>query len=87
MKKSLSLALLAAAVSTSALADGPIERTLKDRGGKAVTVILTSGTEITGTVGDVKDGSVVLKQLAGKDFYDALVNIEDIAALEMKVRP
>ena len=54
--------------------------------GKIVTVTLSSGQAMTGTVGDVKGNLLHLVKLSQKDFYDALVVIDRISAIETKVR-
>ena len=47
-------------------------------------LVLASGTEISGTVAEVRDHTVVLRALTGKDFYDALVVVDDVAAVEVR---
>ncbi|HKY90529.1 MAG TPA: hypothetical protein VJM11_05785 [Nevskiaceae bacterium] len=86
MKKLLLLAALAATVSTPALAETAIEKALKERQGKSATVVLESGTELTGTVSKIDEGAVRLTELSGKEFYDAVVAVEDISAVVMRVR-
>ena len=54
--------------------------------GRTVTVTLTAGQSLSGTVKEVKTGLLHLEKLAGKEFYDALVVIEDISAVEVRVR-
>ncbi|MFZ2445230.1 MAG: hypothetical protein WAW37_02640 [Syntrophobacteraceae bacterium] len=54
--------------------------------GKSVTVTISSGQAITGTVADVKGNLLHLSKISQKDFYDALIAIDHIAAIEMKVR-
>lgn len=54
--------------------------------GKSVTVTLSSGQAITGTVKDVKGNLLHLSKISQKDFYDALIAIDRIAAIETKVR-
>jgi hypothetical protein len=54
--------------------------------GRTVTVDLSAGQEMSGTVKDVKNGLLHLEKLVGKEFYDALVVIEDISAVELRVR-
>ena len=54
--------------------------------GKTVTVDLTAGQSLSGTVKDVKNGLLHLEKLVRKEFYDALVVIEDISAVEVRVR-
>jgi hypothetical protein len=53
--------------------------------GKSVTVTFPGG-QITGTVKDAKDGLLHLEKLSQKDFYDAIVRIDQIVALEARVR-
>jgi hypothetical protein len=47
---------------------------------------LRSGKSFVGSVGGLGDHHVVLTQLTGREFYDALVRIEDISAIEARVR-
>lgn len=54
--------------------------------GKTVTVYLASGQTITGTVSDVKNNLLHLVKLSQKDFFDALVAIDRISAIDTKVR-
>ncbi len=54
--------------------------------GKDVLVHLRSGKTIQGYVKSVGNGLLHLEKLAGRDFYDALVRIEDISAIEAKFR-
>ncbi len=65
---------------------GEIPDVLRARVGKPVTLLLRSGKEYGGTVGDVRGQSVVLKAISGKEFYDALVRIDDISAVEIRNR-
>ena len=53
---------------------------------KKVTLVLAQGQEITGTVRTVGDGVVHLSELSGRDFYDAAVDLQKIAAVIVKVR-
>ncbi len=54
--------------------------------GKNVHVHLRSGKTFQGYVKSVGNGLVHIEKLAGRDFYDALVRIEDISAIEAKFR-
>lgn len=65
---------------------GDIPEVLRARQGKAVTVVLRSGKEYGGTVAEVRDKSVVLKNLSGKEFYDALIRLDDVSAVEIRNR-
>ena len=54
--------------------------------GQTVTVTMTAGQPLSGTVKEVKNGLLHLEKLAGKEFYDALVVIGDIAVVEIRAR-
>jgi hypothetical protein len=51
-----------------------------------VEISLRSGKTYSGFVGDVAVNFVIVTELASKEFYDALVRIEDISAVEARVR-
>jgi hypothetical protein len=59
---------------------------LKSYTGKDVVVHLKSGDTLQGYVKAVGNNLVHLEKLAGKDFYDALIRIEEISAMEAKFR-
>jgi hypothetical protein len=65
---------------------GDIPEVLRARVGKAVHLVLRSGKAYGGTVGEVRDQSVVLKGLSGKEFYDAIVRLDDVSAVEIRNR-
>ncbi len=54
--------------------------------GKSVTLTLSSGQTITGIVSNVKGNLLHLAKISQKEFYDALVAIDHITAIELKVR-
>ena len=54
--------------------------------GKDVFVHLRSGKTLQGYVKSVGSALLHMEKLAGRDFYDALVRIEDISAIEAKFR-
>ena len=54
--------------------------------GKDVLVHLRSGKTFQGYVKSVGDNFVHLEKLSGREFYDALIRIEDISAIEAKFR-
>jgi hypothetical protein len=64
----------------------PFEENLKAYVGKDIIVHLESGDTLQGYVKSVHDDLLHLEKLAGKDFYDALIRIDDISALEVKFR-
>jgi len=59
---------------------------LKSFIGKRVSVTLTSGQTFTGIVKEVGNHLVHLEKLDGKDFFDALVRLENISAIEARFR-
>lgn len=54
--------------------------------GKDLFVHLRSGKTLQGYVKSVGNGLLHMEKLAGKDFFDALIRIEDISAIEAKFR-
>lgn len=65
---------------------GDLPDVLRARIGKPVTLMLRSGKEYGGTVAEVRGQAVVLKSLSGKEFYDALVRLDDVSAVEIRNR-
>ena len=64
-----------------------IKDNLKTYIGKDVLIHLRSGKTFQGYVKTVGDNFVHLEKLAGgRDFYDALIRIDDISAIEAKFR-
>lgn len=59
---------------------------LAENTGKRVSLRLESGEEIEGTVTMVGNSLAHISRLAGKEFYDAVVSIDKISAVRMKVR-
>jgi len=59
---------------------------LKAYDGKRVTVKLDSGEELTGTVGSVNDDLVQLRELSGREFFDAAVVTDDISAIIIRTK-
>ena len=53
---------------------------------KTVYVILNSGKEYVGIILKVEQSLVVLQTEGSRNFYDAVIRIEDITAVEVKVR-
>ena len=80
-------ALALCATSLSAMAKGEVMAgLLKDRSGKNVTLVLTGGTEITGKVDNVGSNTVRLTELSGKDYFDAVVDLDDVSAVIYRAR-
>lgn len=86
-----SLLLLASAfVAAEPLAiksDDTLAKLLTEQKGKRVTVRLVSGEEMTGTVRDVGVNLLQLGELAGKDFFDGIVDLTKITAIVVRSKP
>jgi hypothetical protein len=54
--------------------------------GKRVTLRLRSGQEITGTLRESTDRLVVLGELAGREFFEAVVPVEAIEAVIVRTK-
>ena len=54
--------------------------------GKAVELVLNNGKSYGGKLASVGDNAVVVTEITGREFYDALIVIDEIAAVEMRVR-
>ena len=63
-----------------------MQENLKSLVGKDVYVHLHTGDTLQGYVKAVGDKQVHLEKLAGKDFYDALIRLDDVSAIEVKFR-
>lgn len=59
---------------------------LKALSGKTVYVTLKSGKSFTGTVGKVSATFLHLERLEGKEFFDALIRVDDITAIDARFR-
>jgi len=63
-----------------------LEDNLKSLIGKKVYVTLDSGKTLAGSVKEVGKHLIHLEKLDGKDFFDALIRIENIGAIEARFR-
>ena len=77
----LSFAGFACAAGLTLGADDSVSSVLTAQQGKRVTIRLEGGEELTGTVAGVNGKLVQLSQLAGKEFYDAMVSLEAVSAV------
>jgi hypothetical protein len=59
---------------------------LKSLIGKKVVVTLNSGKAFTGNVKEVGNHLLHLERLEGKEYYDALIVIQDISAIDTRFR-
>ena len=82
----LMLSNAAIAEPLSVKADDSIAGVLKAHDGKRITVKLNSGEELTGTVGMVNNDLVHLRELSGKEFFDAVVVTNDISAIIIRTK-
>jgi hypothetical protein len=66
--------------------DSSLKDNLKSLIGKKVSVTLGSGQTVTGFVKEVGNHLIHLEKLSGKDFFDALIHIKSIRAIEARFR-
>ena len=66
--------------------DGPLLEALVAHQGKGVTVMLSSGQELSGRVKTVDEDGVVLTELRGKEFFDAAIDLDEVEAVVYRVR-
>jgi hypothetical protein len=64
----------------------PLADNLAALKGKTATVYLASGQSMTGIVKDVKDNVLHLEKISQKEFFDALIRVDSISAVEARVR-
>jgi hypothetical protein len=95
MKKALALLVLALMIGTAIIAqdakfsvskDDTIRNVLSKQAGSKVTLRLDSGEEMSGTVKMVGDKVVHLSELTGKEYYDAVIDLEEVAAVIVRAR-
>jgi hypothetical protein len=100
-RTSLAAAMLAATVGLGmvavATAEEPAKAGLSTAGslhdalvrlgdGRDVEIVLTNGKSYRGKLGSVGNDTVLVTQIAGKEFYDVLIVLDEIAAVELRVR-
>ena len=54
--------------------------------GREVELVLSNGKSYRGKLGSVGNETVLLTQIAGKEFYDVLIVLGEVAAVELRVR-
>jgi hypothetical protein len=59
---------------------------LVENTGKRVALKLVSGEEVEGTVTSVGNALVHVSKLTGKEFYDAVIGLDKITAIRMRMR-
>jgi hypothetical protein len=86
----LVLALITAAVAQEAkmsiVNEDTIRTVLSKQVGKQVTLKLDSGEEVGGVVRTVGEHVVHVEKISGKEFFDAIVDLDEVAAVILRVR-
>jgi hypothetical protein len=63
-----------------------VRTVLERQVGKRVSVVLTTGPELAGVVTSVGDKVVHLSELTGREFFDAVVNLDQVGAVVIRTR-
>jgi hypothetical protein len=66
--------------------DDGLKSVLTRHVGKRVTLVLTTGPELSGVVASVGDHVVHLTALTGREFFDAVVGLDRVSAVVVRVR-
>ena len=83
----LATAVVAHAEDAATFPPGGMGEALKSRIGKPVVVYTVSGTQFGGTLTEVRELTVVVKGLTGREFSDAMIRLDQIAVVEVKRQP
>ena len=54
--------------------------------GKSAELVLKNGKSYRGKLAAVGDHSVLVSEIVGREFFDALIAIDEIAAIEVRAR-
>jgi hypothetical protein len=54
--------------------------------GKPVELVLKNGKSYAGRLGAVGEHAVIVTEIRGKEFYDAYVVLDDVSAVEVRMR-
>ena len=69
------------------VATGTIREALTKLGdGRDVEIVLNNGKSYRGKLGTVGTATVLVTNLVGKEFYDVLIDLDEVAAIEMRTR-
>jgi len=78
---------LSATAAPLAIAEGDtVQKVLQGQVGKRVTLRVRAGEDLTGTVKSVNADIVHIGELAGKEFFDAVVALKSIDAVVVRVK-
>jgi hypothetical protein len=83
---SLLLALPARAQELNVSPSDSLQSVLAARKGKPVTLRLSGGQELTGTLREATAKLVVLGALSGREFFDAVVPLEKVEAVLVRTK-
>jgi hypothetical protein len=64
----------------------PLKENLASNVGKRVSLMVSSGESLEGTIEKVGDHFVLISKLSGKDYFDALVRIDEVKAVVFRAR-
>lgn len=67
-------------------ANQSIRTVLEQLSGKSVALRLSSGEELSGVVEAIGSELVLLGQLTGKEFYSAVISLDEIAAVVYRAK-
>ena len=68
-------------------ATGTIREALAKLGdGRDVELVLNNGKSYRGKLGTVGTETVLVTNLVGKEFYDVLIELDEVAAIELRAR-
>ncbi len=89
----LALSLLFFSLSPISYADGltikpgdTLQKQISAFKGKKITIRLVSGEELTGTVKESTNELVQLSDLSGKEFFDAIIDVNKVSAILVKTK-
>jgi hypothetical protein len=89
------MSVMASTIATTAFSEENVFQFGKDKSlqtnlqqfkGKTIEIQLKTGGQLTGKLSEVGTQSILLKELRGKEYYDALIVIDDITAVIFKAR-
>lgn len=63
-----------------------LQKQIAAQKGKKITVKLLAGEELTGTVRDVSNELLQLGELTGKEYFDAMIDLNKIAAILVRTK-
>jgi len=67
-------------------AGGMRDALLQIPAGQHIELTLANGKAYAGQLGTVGAHTMIVTKLSGKDFYDALIRIDDVSSIELRVR-